>query len=279
MHDVTEVTRAVRQVLESYRRAGLTHLAKPLRAQQLRAEQGLVGRLLDSAAESGHTHRSSSQTAADASRTQQPGPVSASIETLPDRASKREAPPKPAPMLLDSIDDEAAPLGPKLSPQEKADALNVLQAEVSGCTRCSELASTRTQTVFGVGDPCARLVFIGEAPGGDEDRLGEPFVGRAGQLLTDIITKAMKLRRQDVYILNVLKCRPPGHRNQLPRLFRPATGDHSTGVYLLFGFDCGQNTLGHRRFDRPPAQEASRLSRHPGALHVPSGLPAAQPGG
>jgi DNA polymerase len=216
MHDVTEVTRAVRQVLESYRRAGLTHLAKPLRAQQLRAEQGLVGRLLDSAAESGHTHRSSSQTAADASRTQQPGPVSASIETLPDRASKREAPPKPAPMLLDSIDDEAAPLGPKLSPQEKADALNVLQAEVSGCTRCSELASTRTQTVFGVGDPCARLVFIGEAPGGDEDRLGEPFVGRAGQLLTDIITKAMKLRRQDVYILNVLKCRPPGNRNPAP---------------------------------------------------------------
>ena len=93
--------------------------------------------------------------------------------------------------------------------------LEVIRQEVSGCTRCSELARTRTQTVFGVGDPNAQLCFLGEAPGADEDRLGEPFVGRGGQLLTKII-EACRLKREDVYILNMLKCRPPGNRNPLP---------------------------------------------------------------
>jgi DNA polymerase len=95
-------------------------------------------------------------------------------------------------------------------------ALAALAGEVALCTRCAELATTRTQTVFGVGNPHARLVFCGEAPGADEDRQGEPFVGRAGQLLNDIISKGMKMRREDVYILNILRCRPPGNRNPLP---------------------------------------------------------------
>ena len=94
-------------------------------------------------------------------------------------------------------------------------SLEVLQREVAGCTRCEELARTRTQTVFGVGNPSARLCFVGEAPGADEDRQGEPFVGRAGQLLTKII-EACRLQREDVYILNMIKCRPPGNRNPLP---------------------------------------------------------------
>ena len=97
--------------------------------------------------------------------------------------------------------------------QDKASALAVVQKEVAACTRCKELACSRTQTVFGVGDPHAQLCFFGEAPGADEDRLGEPFVGRAGKLLTDIIQKGMGMERADVYILNVLKCRPPGNRN------------------------------------------------------------------
>jgi len=96
-----------------------------------------------------------------------------------------------------------------------APSLEILQQEVAGCTLCGELASTRTQTVFGVGNPRARLCFLGEAPGADEDRQGEPFVGRAGQLLNKIL-EACKLKREDVYILNVLKCRPPGNRNPLP---------------------------------------------------------------
>lgn len=98
----------------------------------------------------------------------------------------------------------------------KARTLKVLAEEVAGCTRCGELASTRTQTVFGVGDPKARLCFLGEAPGADEDKQGEPFVGRAGQLLNKIL-EACKLRREDVYILNILKCRPPNNRNPYPQ--------------------------------------------------------------
>jgi len=95
-------------------------------------------------------------------------------------------------------------------------ALEVLQQEVAGCTLCTELAEHRTQTVFGVGNPQSRLCFFGEAPGADEDREGEPFVGRAGKLLNDIISKGMGMSREDVYILNVLKCRPPGNRNPAP---------------------------------------------------------------
>lgn len=102
------------------------------------------------------------------------------------------------------------------SQQQRLQELKVIQQEVANCDRCAELAATRTQTVFGVGNPAARLCFFGEAPGADEDRQGEPFVGRAGRLLDDIITKGMGLSREDVYILNVLKCRPPGNRNPSP---------------------------------------------------------------
>src|SRR5947207_4190035 len=89
-----------------------------------------------------------------------------------------------------------------------------LQRIAMACTKC-RLAGTRTQVVYGVGNPNADLMFIGEAPGADEDRQGKPFVGKAGQLLTDII-KAMKLTRDDVYIANVIKCRPPENRNPDP---------------------------------------------------------------
>ena len=96
---------------------------------------------------------------------------------------------------------------PAPSSGSKAERLAPLQAQVAVCVRCPHLASSRTQTVFGVGNPDAELMFIGEAPGADEDRQGEPFVGRAGQLLTKIIA-AMGLTRGDVYIANILKCRP-----------------------------------------------------------------------
>jgi DNA polymerase len=98
----------------------------------------------------------------------------------------------------------------------KIEKLCSLAEEVARCVRCKDLAAKRTQTVFGTGNPNSPLVFLGEAPGADEDRQGEPFVGRAGQLLTDIITKGMKIRREDVYICNILRCRPPGNRNPMP---------------------------------------------------------------
>jgi uracil-DNA glycosylase len=94
------------------------------------------------------------------------------------------------------------------------DLLDEMRALALACEKC-RLAKTRTQVVYGVGNPNADLMFIGEAPGRDEDIQGQPFVGRAGQLLTDII-KAMKLTRDDVYIANVIKCRPPENRNPEP---------------------------------------------------------------
>jgi DNA polymerase len=90
-----------------------------------------------------------------------------------------------------------------------------LRSAIGDCQRC-KLAGHRTQIVFGVGNPHADVVFVGEAPGRDEDLRGEPFVGRAGQLLTEIITKGMKVRREDVYIANIIKCRPPQNRNPEP---------------------------------------------------------------
>ncbi len=115
----------------------------------------------------------------------------------------------------DLIDKSTKMVSGDSVPADRSQSLRILAEKVAGCSRCDELSAKRTQTVFGVGDPHARLCFFGEAPGADEDRLGEPFVGRAGQLLTKII-EAMTLRREDVYILNTLKCRPPGNRNPLP---------------------------------------------------------------
>ena len=89
-----------------------------------------------------------------------------------------------------------------------------LETEVRACTKCS-LHTTRTQTVFGVGHRQAKWMFIGEAPGAEEDRQGEPFVGKAGQLLNAILF-ALGLKREEVYIANVLKCRPPGNRDPQP---------------------------------------------------------------
>jgi len=98
---------------------------------------------------------------------------------------------------------------------ERIAGLSKVAQQVAACTRCQELAETRTQTVFGVGNPEADIMYIGEAPGADEDRQGEPFVGRAGQLL-DKITEACKLTREEIYICNILRCRPPGNRNPTP---------------------------------------------------------------
>jgi DNA polymerase len=99
-------------------------------------------------------------------------------------------------------------------PGSAAEALATVRADLGECTRC-KLHEGRTHLVFGVGHPEARLMFVGEGPGADEDEQGIPFVGRAGQLLTQIV-KAMGYERDEVYIANVVKCRPPGNRNPEP---------------------------------------------------------------
>jgi DNA polymerase len=148
----------------------------------------------------------------------------AGIEWIPatgEPAQAGDATPPPA-------ESESAPAAPALqaslfvagsdalaAPEERRHELEVLAQRVAGCTRCAELVATRTQTVFGVGRIDPDICFVGEAPGADEDRLGEPFVGAAGQLLNRIIA-ACGLKREDVYICNIIKCRPPGNRQPLP---------------------------------------------------------------
>lgn len=135
--------------------------------------------------------------------------VETSVPSAPVETTAKELLPANADgSLLIDIDH---PYPPKLESPERSERLAALQATVAGCTRCPELCRRRTQTVFGVGNVMPRICFLGEAPGFEEDRQGQPFVGPAGQLL-DRILEASKLQRDQVYILNVAKCRPPGNR-------------------------------------------------------------------
>lgn len=132
-------------------------------------------------------------------------------------------PEEPPAMLFDTQEPPTLP-GKRRAPQPPAAPVNAawmsasslpaLDAQINTCMNCP-LGATRTKFVFGVGNPHARLMFVGEAPGADEDAQGEPFVGRAGQLLNKIL-EAIQLKRSDVYIANILKCRPPNNRTPIP---------------------------------------------------------------
>jgi uracil-DNA glycosylase family 4 len=113
--------------------------------------------------------------------------------------------------IVPEEDFEVANPKPESLVADPAQALRMIREDLGDCTRCRLSKQGRKQIVFGVGNPKAELMFIGEAPGADEDQQGEPFVGRAGQLLNNMI-KAMGLRREDIYIANIIKCRPPGNR-------------------------------------------------------------------
>jgi DNA polymerase len=143
----------------------------------------------------------------------------AGVEWVP---AQGEAPPAAepspapeAPSLQASLFAAGVEATAPASVEDRRRELQVLAQRVAGCTRCAELAATRTQTVFGVGRLDPDVCFVGEAPGADEDRQGEPFVGQAGQLLNRIIA-ACGLKREEVYICNIIKCRPPGNRQPLP---------------------------------------------------------------
>jgi len=128
------------------------------------------------------------------------------MDALPQARSEPENVPHPPEPLLGALPATAPP------PVAGLD-WEALQTRVAGCVACAELAPRRAQTVFGVGDPEADWLFIGEAPGAEEDRLGEPFVGRAGQLLDNMLAALDLARGENVYIANILKCRPPGNRD------------------------------------------------------------------
>jgi uracil-DNA glycosylase family 4 len=136
------------------------------------------------------------------------------VAGAPGSPQASDAPGSP-PILLQPQLFGMGPASDAESPEQRRRELQVLAERVAGCERCAELVATRTQTVFGVGPLDPDLCFVGEAPGADEDRLGEPFVGQAGQLLNRIIA-ACGFGREEVYICNIIKCRPPGNRQPLP---------------------------------------------------------------
>jgi len=191
--DLRQARRAALQTLESLERAGVTHVPKPSAAA---AKLALAADAIEPPG-------------------QIPAQISAQIETQSLAQTVESQMTKQAAGVARRSTLSSGAEAPAPPASDRPTALQVIAREVAACTRCHELATTRTQTVFGVGNPQARLCFMGEAPGADEDRQGEPFVGRAGQLLNKII-EACTLRREDVYILNTLKCRPPGNRNPLP---------------------------------------------------------------
>ncbi len=181
-----QITESVRWYVESLQEGGVTELPRAATPSQEETEKSEQGK-------------------------------ASSAPRFPDSPIPRFSPssPRPQPPAAPSgaltIATQAGDLF--LSPTvQTVQTLEELRAEIGDCRRC-KLCQGRTKIVFGVGNPRAELVFVGEGPGRDEDLKGEPFVGRAGQLLTEIITKGMKMRREDVYIANVVKCRPPENRN------------------------------------------------------------------
>jgi DNA polymerase len=162
----------------------------------------------------------------------------------------RPKPPSPdEPLLFDLPVPAAAPI--TTDAWGSAATLAELDGQINTCMKCS-LGGTRTNFVFGVGNPAATLMLIGEAPGADEDAQGEPFVGRAGQLLNKIL-EAIRFKREDVYICNILKCRPPGNRKPLPEeadhclpYLRKQVALVQPRVILCLGLTAAENLLGTR---------------------------------
>ena len=137
-----------------------------------------------------------------------------------EEMSQRKATAVAMPVAEESI-FQAIALKPEQSESDPVKALKIIREDLGDCTRCVLHKQGRKQIVFGVGNPKAELMFVGEGPGADEDEKGEPFVGRAGQLLNNMI-KAMGIEREQVYIANIVKCRPPGNRHPSATSVKPA---------------------------------------------------------
>jgi len=196
--------------------------------------------------------------------------------------SRKRAPAEPIPSSSQDAAvgpvSEASVSAPVAVFASAAEALQALRTEIGPqCTRCKLHTLGRQQIVFGVGSPTAELMFVGEAPGADEDAKGEPFVGRAGQLLTKII-EAIGLTREDVYIANVIKCRPPGNRNPEPDevercepfLFRQIDAI-APKVIVALGKFAAQSLL---KTNEPITRIRGREFRYRNAILIPTYHPA-----
>lgn len=217
----------LQQQLRIWAEAGLTHLPSPrtdsmefLAANRYEPQAGSSVAAVQGASSAEPTYLASApeadptrvgETATNWSRGEPGAKESGNEAPVPPLApNPPRVPASPPPQPSSDVD--LRPYPPAEDASSRVALLNELAQQVAGCQRCEILTKCRTQTVFGVGNPQARLCFLGEAPGADEDRLGEPFVGAAGQLL-DRILAACKISRRDVYILNTVKCRPPQNRN------------------------------------------------------------------
>ena len=207
-----------------------------------------------------------------------PAPASEARPARPSFVAPASPPPKaPAAALAAASATESG--GPKrLALQaQAAPSLEELRACVADCTACG-LAATRTQTVFGDGGGARRILFVGEGPGEQEDREGVPFVGRAGALLDDIITKGMGISREDVYIANVVKCRPPENRDPLPEEKALCTAWLDRQIELLDPaviIPLGRHAAGHiLGVDAPLGRLRGKVHDHAGRKVVPTYHPA-----
>lgn len=213
--------RTVRQYLESLKRSGLTHVPKSKIAYE-QPKQQVQSASAPATAPQARLQVGASPASQPRAASNQPSPsthgstqaVSQPLQQVVANKTgaapvRHEAPPDAVTQPQPTLKLQA---GEGLSREQRSQQLAGLASQVAQCTRCRELAAGRTQTVFGVGNPEAKIMFVGEAPGADEDAQGEPFVGQAGQLLNKIIA-ASGLVREELYICNILRCRPPGNRN------------------------------------------------------------------
>ncbi len=204
----SSLARALQQELEGWRRAGLTHLPMPARKRSSTKSTQKSATARPPTSASAPPRGAAGSTAQSATAVSK----SASKTTPAVVAGAQPATSNSLPVLSPSFGPSPFPVG---SREDRQWQLDQLKQRVAQCTRCQELATARTHTVFGVGNPEAKIMFVGEAPGADEDAQGIPFVGAAGQLLNKILV-ASGLNRDDVYICNILRCRPPGNRKPLP---------------------------------------------------------------
>jgi uracil-DNA glycosylase len=203
MSDTDRATEIVQQAVKALRDRGvslhassgtLSQLAATVGSKSVTSARPLPSIEAETRPHAGNPARKLTEMFAEAAKEPTPAPIEAATRT-----SAKKAAASTAPAL------EASSLAPATG--TKAERLAAMREPVLACLKCPHLVKSRTQVVFGVGNPEAELMFVGEAPGADEDLAGEPFVGKAGQLLTKII-ETMGLKRSDIYIANVLKCRP-----------------------------------------------------------------------
>ncbi|MDO4550921.1 MAG: uracil-DNA glycosylase [Planctomycetia bacterium] len=283
---------ALIQRLQSLQMYGITEIS----STRFKEMQSLVKQLSDPELNRPHENSVSSLTSSEyaTSGNQAPENIQASQETRPSKTFSSEYPPPDAPTSSFPFLRDSAKMKNKKTESEKElpvisaekpdktleklilmedreEALRLLGAKVARCTKCLELVANRTQTVLGVGNPYAELMFIGEAPGADEDRQGIPFVGRAGKLLTEMIEKGMKISRlQQTYVCNILRCRPPGNRTPLPKEAEKCRVFLDTQISIVrpkyiccLGASAAQNLL----------QTTTTISRMRGKIHTYRDIP------